>query len=217
MSETQTAAGELEFRSSQLVDVNFPKRTIELIVMPYESEGTASYRGRMITEICSRGAYAGVEQRTRQIKVNRGHLTDMAVGRTIALHPSRQEGLVAELRISRTELGEETLILADDGVLDASASFGLLRDKQTGRVVPNAEVWETRDRRRLNHLFLDHIAMVPDPAYPDARVLAVRSSQPPPQPEPAVVARPYLDRLQYEQAMAKLAEIDARYGVRSSV
>jgi phage head maturation protease len=210
MSDTQT--GELEFRSSQLVDVNFPKRTIELIVMPYESEGTAFYHGRTITEICSRGAYAGVEQRTRQIKVNRGHLTDMAVGKTVALHPSRHEGLVAEIRISRTDLGEETLILADDGVLDASASFGLLRDKQTGRVVPNAEQWETRDRRRLNHLFLDHIAMVPDPAYPDARVLAVRHQQLP-QAESVAVARPYLDRLQYEQAVAKLAEIDARYGL----
>jgi phage head maturation protease len=213
MTETQTAVGELEFRSSQLADVNYPKRLIELIVMPYESETSVAYRGRAITEICSRGAYAGVEQRTSQIKVNRGHLIDMAVGKTVALHPSRHEGLVAEIRISRTELGEETLILADDGILEASAGFELLRqDGGRGPVYPDAEVWETRSRRRLNKLRLDHIAMTPDPAYPGARVLSVRSDRQP--TEPAQPATPNRDRLEIERLRAELAALDARWGVR---
>src|SRR5580765_5364947 len=161
---------EIEFRQSEVAEVNFPKRLVELIVMPYESETTIGYGGRSITEICSRGAYDGVDLRTSRIRVNRDHVIGDVVGKTVALHPSRLEGLVAELRIFTTPRGEETLVLADEGGLDASAGFGLLRKNgRTGPVVQDAEVWETRDRRRLNHLFLDHIAMTPDPAYQDAR------------------------------------------------
>jgi phage head maturation protease len=203
---------DLEYRASRIGEVNYPKRLIELVVMPYESETSdASYRGRRITEIVSRGAFDGVEQRTSQIKVNRGHVIDRIVGRTVALHPSRQEGLVAELRISRTELGEETLVLADDGLLDASAGFTLLRKNgRTGPVVDRAEVWESRDRRRLNHLFLDHVAMVPDPAYDGAKVLAVRSTRPEPV---AVVSMPNRDRLELDQLEERIAELDRRYGL----
>ena len=41
--------------------------------------------------------------------------------------------------------------------------------------MPGGEVWETRSRRRLTKAWLGHIAMVPDPAYETANVLAVRS------------------------------------------
>jgi HK97 family phage prohead protease len=205
---------ELEFRSARVADVDFPKRLIELVVMPYESETTVERRYRSWTEIVSRGAFDGVELRTAQIKVNRGHDPDRAVGKTLALHPSRREGLVAELRISETLLGDETLTLAGDGVLDASAGFQLLRKNgRTGPVVPDAEVWETRDRRRLNHLFLGHIAMTPEPAYEDARVLAVRNaSDSLPETGPASET-PNRDRLELEWWKTQLAALDSRYGV----
>ena len=55
--------------------------------------------------------------------------------------------------------------MADDGLLEASVGFAVL---------PGGERWlEGRSRRRLERLFLDHIAMVPEGAY-DAQVLAVR-------------------------------------------
>lgn len=198
---------EIEFRSAELANVSFPNRTIELVVMPYETEAVVPYHGRLITEICSRGAWDGIEARTGRIRVNRDHEIRRTVGRSVAFHPSRAEGLIAELRISRTELGEETLALADDGVLDASAGFALMHDRATRKVKPGAEVWETRSRRRLNHLYLDHIALTPDPAYETANVLAVRSN------DPAVEASvmPNRQALQLQELRDLYAAIDSRY------
>jgi phage head maturation protease len=207
---------EVEVRQAEIAGIDFPNRTIELVVMPYEKETpTAMVNGRQVTEIVSRGAFDGVEQRTSQVKVNRGHVLDAVVGKTLALHPSREEGLVAEVRISRTELGEETLVLADDGILAASAGFGLMRKGgMTGPVVPHAEVWESRDRRRLNHLFLHHIAMTPDPAYEDARVLAVRAAVSPQDATVAVEATPNMDRLRLLDLLAQEAAVDSVYGLK---
>jgi phage head maturation protease len=198
---------ELEYRSAELAGVSYPDRTIELVVMPYEVEATVPYHGRLITEICSRGAWDGVESRVGRIRVNRDHQITRTCGRSVAFHPSRREGLVAELRISKTELGEETLALADDGVLDASAGFALMHDRQTGKVKPGAEVWETRSRRRLNHLYLDHIALTPDPAYETANVLAVRAQD----PEATATVMPNRERLKIRELQELYASIDSRY------
>jgi HK97 family phage prohead protease len=171
---------ELEFRSATQVGVSFPKRQIELIVMPYETEAQVVHKGRLIREIVSRGAFEGLDARHRRIAVNRGHVIDQVVGRAVAFHPSREVGLVAELQIARTAAGDETLALADDGLLDASAGFG---------VPDGGETWPERGLRRLNRLWLDHIAMTPDPAYKTAQVLAVREAGEPGDPVP----RPNLD------------------------
>ena len=167
---------EIELRAVKQVEVaSFPQRLIELVVMPYEEATTVPYRGRTIEEIVSRGAFEGIQRRNRKIVANRDHDLTRIAGKVIALHPSRQEGLVAEIRISATELGDETLQLADDGILDGSAGFSLaLRD---GKVRPDAEVWESRSRRRLNHLWLHHIAFTPEAAYESAQVLAVRGRE----------------------------------------
>jgi len=203
---------EIEYRQAEVAQVNFPARTIELVVMPYERETTIVAGNDSFTEIVSRGAFDGVEQRTSQVKVNRGHVLDAVVGKTLALHPSREEGLVAEIRISRTELGEETLVLAEDGILDASAGFGLMRKQgRTGQVVPHAEVWESRGRRRLNHLFLHHIAMTPDPAYEDARVIAVRGAVSPQDATKAPEGTPNMDRYRLDVLRAYSASLDKRY------
>lgn len=204
-------AAELEFRSAEPIGVNFPKRLIELVVMPYETEAIVEYHGRLVTEVVSRGAYDGVEKRTSRVKVNLDHDARQAVGRTIALHPSREEGLVAEIRITRAPEGEPILIKADEGLLDASAGFRLMLED--GKIKPGAEVWESRERRRLNHLYLDHIALVPDPAYTDARVLAVRHARAESHEES--LPRPNLDRLEVEALRALSADIDRRYGLTS--
>jgi HK97 family phage prohead protease len=183
VSEERPPQGELEIRAAELLGVSFPERTIELIVMPYERETMVAHRGRMVTEICARGAFDGIERRANRIRVNRDHDVTRTVGRAVALHPSREEGLVAEVRIARTELGEETLTLADEGILDASAGF---------LPMPGGENWVGRTRRRFTKLWLGHIAMTPDPAYEGARVLAVRHAE---GAAPAASATPNLDRV----------------------
>jgi HK97 family phage prohead protease len=167
---------ELEFRSAQLADVSFPKRQIELIVMPYEREAQVIHGGRPIREIVSRGAFEGIDAKRRRISVNRGHVIDNVIGRATRFEPDRPDGLLAELQIADTQAGQETLQLAHEGLLDASAGFG---------VPDHGESWPERGLRRLNRVWLDHIAMVPDPAYADATVLSVRD-----QPDPLPAGRP---------------------------
>jgi len=172
MSEAaaEQPAGQLRFRTAQQLGVSFPKRTIELIVVPWESEALVDHPtepGKMIFEIFSRGAFDGIERRANRIRVNRDHVLERTVGRAVAFHPSREEGLVAELRIARTDLGDETLALADEECLDASAGY---------LPMPGGEQWEGRNRCRVVKGWLGHVALTPDPAYEGARVLAVRKA-----------------------------------------
>jgi len=166
--ETERPAGELRIRAAELVGVSFPDRTIELIVIPYDTEAIVPYNGRMVRETVAPGAFDGIERRANRIRVNRDHQLARTVGRALSLHPSRQEGLVARVRISQTELGDETLRLADDGCLDASAGF---------LPMAGGEQWSDQRRRvRITKAWLGHIGLTPEPAYEDARVLAVRSA-----------------------------------------
>jgi HK97 family phage prohead protease len=183
---TERPEGQLEFRAATVVGTSFPNRTIELVVMPYEQETVAEYHGRMIREVVHAGAFDGIERRANRIKVNRDHDTTRVVGRAVALHPSREEGLVAELRIAATDLGDETLTLASEEILDASAGF---------LPMPDGERWEGRSMRHLDKVWLGHIAMTPDPAYAGARVLSVRSQAAAEAPAGIVVATPNLDQV----------------------
>ena len=175
---------ELRYRSAEQIGVNYPDRTIELIVMPYERETMVAHQGRMVTEVCSRGAFNGIERRANRVRVNRDHDVKRTCGRAVAFYPDRPEGLVARVRIAQTELGDETLTLADEDMLDASAGF---------LPMPGGEKWEHRSRCRLTKCWLGHIAMTPDPAYETARVLAVRQRDEQRADEPA--ATPNLDLL----------------------
>jgi HK97 family phage prohead protease len=174
---------ELEFRSAIPTGVSYPKRQIELVVMPYETEAQVVHKGRSIREIVSRGAFQGLDAAHRRILVNRGHLIDKVVGKATRFDLSRQDGLVAEVQIFKTQAGDETLELANEGVLDASAGFG---------VPDGGESWPERGLRRLHRVWLDHIAMTPIPAYPGARVEAVREQDQPPETR---VLTPNLDEV----------------------
>jgi phage head maturation protease len=195
--EGEWRAGPIEYRSAVISDVSFPQREIEVIVVPYEVPSLIYERSRTYEEVISRGAFGAVQRRAGgKIKVNRDHDAGRPVGRVQVLYPNREEGLVAKLRISNTRDGNETLELAADGVLDASGGFGLLVDKNTGRVKPGAEVWETRNRRRLNHLWLDHVAMVSNPAHPGSQVISVRHDDAG-EPARVRVATPNLNQVRY--------------------
>jgi HK97 family phage prohead protease len=179
----QQPHGELRIRAATQLGVDFPQRVVELIVMPYDTEALVDQPyGRLVHESVAPGAFDGVEKRPNRVRVNRDHLLQRTVGKALSLHPDRPEGLVARIRIARTDLGDETLALADEGCLDASAAFLPMQ---------GGEEWNrTMDRVRLTKLWLGHIAMTPDPAYETANVLAVRAA-----PRAAAVGTPNLDAL----------------------
>jgi HK97 family phage prohead protease len=208
MTETLAEIGVLRIRQAELVGVSYPERTIEMIVIPYEQETLVPHPRdptKVITEVVSRGAFDGIERRATRIRVNRDHDRQRTCGRALSFHPSRREGLVAKVRIAATPLGEETLTLADDGMLDASAGF-----RPHG---PNGEQWETRQRYRIRKGWLVHIALTPEPAYDGARVLAVRQAETAGEHEPAP-ALPNLEAWRLEQLRLQVARLDARWGVR---
>jgi len=199
---------EIEIRAAEVADVSYPSRTVTVLVAPYETPTVIHTSRGQFTEVVTRGAYDGVQRRAGSVRANRDHDWQRMAGRVTALHPDRDEGLVAEVRMFKTVLGEETLELCADDGLSASAGFGLMRtDGSSGSVKPGAEVWEGKTRR-LNELWLDHVAFVPNPAYETAAVLDVRDAGP-----AVTVARPYLERVRLEQWRAELAEIDRRYGL----
>jgi HK97 family phage prohead protease len=160
--------GPIEVRTASTVDVSHVRRTIELVVMPYETPTSVAHHGRTVTEIVSRGAFDTIARDGGRVRVNRDHDVQRTIGRAVKFDPNRHEGLIGEVRIARTALGDESLALADDGILDVSAGFGVLS---------GGERWETHSRRRLTKLWLDHVALTPIPAYESARVLAVRNGQ----------------------------------------
>jgi HK97 family phage prohead protease len=183
----------IEYRSlAGELTVRHPDRVIEVLAVPYELEAVVEHHGRMVRETIGRHAFAGAVAKPRKRAVNRDHDMTRIVGVVTALR-DRPHGLEADLRISRTPAGDETLDLADDGILDASIGFAPL---------PGHEHW-TADRRsrRITNAYLDHIAMTPVPAYETAKVLAVRAAG----VELEQAPTPNLDRI-------RLAQLASRYG-----
>lgn len=192
-TETPSLAhrGPIEIRNIGIVaDVSESKRLIELIAVPYDEGAVVEYprgSGRLVVESFAPGSFDGVQTRTRRIPINRDHDEQRLVGKAVALHPSRSEGLVAEIRIAPTLLGDETLVLAADGMLDPSVGFGAAPSNQ--------RVWQDGQVRRRHVLkaFLDHIALTAQQAYEGAQILALRSSAALAEEAPEVVVDPYAD------------------------
>jgi len=204
---------EIEFRSAAVVDVSYPKRTVTVIVAPYETPTEIHTARRSWTEIITRGAYAGVERRSN-IRANRDHDWQKLAGKVVVSYPDRDEGLVCDVKMFQHGVGPETLELCAEDGLSASAGFTLMRENgRHGAVKPDAERWEQNGKvRRLNHLFLDHVAFVPDPAYETATVVDVRTRPLPPLLDDDC-ATPNRDRLQLEFWRSQAALLDSRYGV----
>ncbi|HET9546400.1 MAG TPA: HK97 family phage prohead protease, partial [Desertimonas sp.] len=163
--------------------VSYPRRIVTLVAVPYDTDADiVEDDGSEYTESFARGAFDGIQPRTGHIHANRDHDRTRPVGRADKFYPSRREGLVADVKISKTDLGDETLALADDGVLHSSIKFG---------AYPADIDYGDRGRRRtIRRAFLDHIAFVTEPAYATASVLAVRSRHP---STPGRSATPLLD------------------------
>jgi HK97 family phage prohead protease len=153
---------------AELVDVSYADRTITVVVMPYEVTADVMWNKRPVTEVISRGAFDGIQRRANRIRANRDHKDERTFGRASAFRPDQPEGLVADIHVARTPLGDETLTLAEDGCLDASAGF---------RPMPGGLSWETRDSYRITKAWLHHIALVPEGAYGEnASVIEVRGA-----------------------------------------
>jgi hypothetical protein len=163
------ALGPVEHRESVVGDVSFPQRVIEVVVTPYDETAVVEYRGELWQESFERGAWDGIETRPdqKQVKANRDHDRTRLVGKVVRFEPSRQEGLVADVKIAKTDLGDETLALAEEKMIGVSAGFAArMRDQIFDR---------RRMTRRVKKAFLDHIAFLGDHAYLGAGVLDIRS------------------------------------------
>lgn len=167
MSDEQEPLAPIEFFERSVVgNVNFAQRLIEVVAVPYDEEAAVRYRGDVWRELFERGSFDGIEKRPNRVRANRDHDRTRVVGKAVKFFPSRDEGLVSEVRIAKTVLGDETLALADEDMLSASVGFGVRGSDQ---------VLDKPNRmRRIKRAFLDHIAFVSEPAYQGAGVLSVR-------------------------------------------
>lgn len=166
MTESQVPRREpVEFRSAQVAGVDFAERTIELIVVPYDEEAVVPWKDGIIRESVAPGAFVGIETRDDHVTANRDHDYARTIGKALDYRHDDPRGLVSRVYVSETPLGDETLRLAADGVLKASIGMVVRRSDQ---VVRNG-------LRRIKRAFIDHIALVPNPAYQGASVLSVRN------------------------------------------
>ena len=168
----------VEERAASLDRVDFGQRILTLVAVPYEQRTPVEFRGERWNEVFSRSAFNGFDPGRRRVPVsavlrapafdhNDGHL----VGKVTDVYPDRGEGLVLDVRISSTPAGDETLQLASDDALSPSVGFAARGGDQ---------VLERRTMtRRINRAFLDHLSMVPTPAYDGARVLSMRNADDP--------------------------------------
>jgi HK97 family phage prohead protease len=176
---------EVLFRSAAPEDVRFDLREIDVLAVPYNTPtAVMDYSGAEYLETIAPGAFAEVGLRARRIKVLRDHRPERAIGKCISLDADQSDGLRATLRITPgIPLGDETLRLAADGVLDVSIGFSA-----------RSERWN-HDRSAVTRTscWLHELSLVPMPAYDTATVLAVRQQTAP--VAVAVSATPNFDEI----------------------
>lgn len=160
----------VQIRSAVAIQgVDFPDRTIEIVAVPYETETIVPEHpdgSKLIRELVERGAFDGIEQRNGKIAVNREHQRMLTFGKVVEWEPAYETGLRALVKASRTPLGDESLQLADDGILKASV----------GMVFRRSDALVRDGLRRVRRAFMDHLALTVDPAYAGTDVLRVASA-----------------------------------------
>lgn len=164
---TESPRAPIETREAVLDKVNCDQRIITVIAAPYGQAATVEYRGELWQEIFERTAWQSLRTvHPGKVRANRMHDRGKTVGKAIKFWPDRDEGLVADIKIANTPLGEETLELAKDDCLSMSVGFGVL---------PKNQRLERRTMtRHIVQAYLDHLAFVESPAYENADILSVR-------------------------------------------
>lgn len=152
----------IQHRTALEVRARWDARTIELVAIPYDT----AIRLGSITEDFAPGAFSdSLAKRGDRVKLTIGHgPAGVPVGKAFRWDDLDHQ-LVGHFKVSRTRDGDEALEMAADGVLDASIEFEPVDDR-----------W-SQDRRHVRRLAarMHRVALVPEPAYEDAQVLAVRS------------------------------------------
>lgn len=155
---------------TEVLGVNWNDRVITTIVAPYEQPALVEYRAQVWEEVFSRGAFDSLNGRDPQrIRVNREHDRSLTVGKVIRFDTRDPRGLIGEIRVAKTQRGDDSLGLAAERMLSASAGFSV--DPRNGQILD-----PIRRVRRITHAYLDHVALTMAPAYEGAEVLAVRSA-----------------------------------------
>jgi phage head maturation protease len=193
-AEQERPKAPIEIRSASVDDVKESQRIVTVIVAPYEQPTPVMWRDEVWMESFERSAWDGLRGRPNRIRANRAHDKGRTCGRATKFFPNREEGLVADIYLSNTPLGEETLQLAKDDCLSVSAGFAAR---------PDGQIVDRRAKtRRIKEAYLDHISFVEDPAYPGAEVLEVRENELV-LPDEVVVAGPSLDDFANDPVLMK--------------
>jgi phage head maturation protease len=156
----------VEWRSAatEAVGVDQAARVITVIAVPWDSPASVPFRGAMWRETFERGAFDGIESSGNGVRVNRNHDRQKTIGKVISFDPYDERGLIAEIRIARTLLGDESLQLALENCLSCSIGF---------TIPAGGEQLDLRARsRRITRATINHLALVEDPAYQAASVLS---------------------------------------------
>jgi HK97 family phage prohead protease len=200
----------VEFRSAAIDNIDFGERIITAIAVPYEERTVVPFRGELWEETVSSGAFDGIESSTHTFRVNRDHDKRRLVGKIVNYYPGRPEGLVVDAYISNTDLGNETLQLAKDGILGASVGMAVRASDQT--LQRNGQ---TRSRY-IRRAFLDHLALVPDPAYSGAEVIGVRDPSNTAEAELPPIRTPIMDEFVNDPILGWMFERAASIGERDT-
>lgn len=149
------------------LEVATDQRTIVGLAVPFGRRTTIVDHHGLYLEEFRRGAFARTlaERGAERVRVLTMH-NDRAlpIGRASLLREDAG-GLYAELKVSRTQTGDEVLELIRDGALDGlSICFTRVQWEDRGELVIHTEVK------------LHEISVVNFPAYDDARITAVRSA-----------------------------------------
>jgi phage head maturation protease len=198
-SENRADRAPIESRAATVGEVNFPERIVEVLAVPYDQEAIVEYRGEVWRESFERGAFDGIEKRPNRVKAFRDHAagahlrgqgTSGLVGRVLSFSPERPEGLMGQVKIAKTNLGDETLSLAAEGILGVSVGFGV---RGSDQVLNRAD-----QTRRIRRAYVDHLAFPDNGAYEGAEVIDVRSQH------QEVVELPRLDTPRLDEVIAWL-------------
>ena len=165
--ERNAAGPEIFHRSSAELpeNVSFKDRTIDVVAMPWDIAADIVWRGEVWGEVFKRGAFTEAIEARARVPVNREHDHQFTVGR-ITKMVDHDHGLLASVKIAKTPRGDETLQLADEGILGASVGYFL--QKMSDVVLDRRAM-----RRMVVRAFLEHLAMTEIPAFAGADTIAV--------------------------------------------
>jgi HK97 family phage prohead protease len=153
----------IEVRTSPIaLELREDGRTLSGTVMPYNTEARiGSY-----TETFRPGAFSDADPAQVPLLAVHDH-ESLPIGRALTLTDG-PVGLDAELRVSKTSLGDEVLELVRDG-----AATGL-----SVGFIPVEDRWNaSRSKVERLRAKLIEISVTSFPAYADAKIVAVRSEE----------------------------------------